>query len=161
MRQRCSAMMPGLSCRLVHDLTSASIMPAARVPAIRSLPPSNTLGFFFARERVAFFASRRRKATGKRSRIAESMNVSIHDARAASNGHERYWWLGTIENIDSAANTITIRLSDGTDKITVSKTNYGKRSRGNREPCGEFVEGPGAGCHLLTGTLPSTIRSRS
>ena len=149
MRQRCSAMMPGLSGRLVLDLASASIMPAARVPAIRSLPPSNTLVFFFARERVAFFTLRRRKATGKRSRIAESMNVSIHDARAASNGHEGYLVLGTIEKFDSAANTITIRLSDGADKITVSKTNYGKRSRGNREPCGEFVEGPGAGCHLL------------
>ena len=42
--------------------------------------------------------------------------LASHDASAASNGHERYLVLGTIENIDSAANTITIRLSDGTDK---------------------------------------------
>jgi len=35
---------------------------------------------------------------------------------AAPNRHERYQVLGTIENIDSGGNTITVRLSDGTDK---------------------------------------------
>jgi hypothetical protein len=35
---------------------------------------------------------------------------------AAPDGHSRYQVLGTIENIDNAANTITVRLSDGTDK---------------------------------------------
>jgi len=39
-----------------------------------------------------------------------------HNANAASNSPERYLLLGTIENIDSAANTITVRLFDGTDK---------------------------------------------
>jgi len=39
-----------------------------------------------------------------------------HNANAASNSRERYLLLGTIENIDSAANTITVRLFDGTDK---------------------------------------------
>ena len=37
-------------------------------------------------------------------------------ASAAPNAHERYLVLGTIENVDSAANTITVRLSDGSDK---------------------------------------------
>jgi hypothetical protein len=38
------------------------------------------------------------------------------DANAAPSGREKHMVLGTIENIDSAANTITVRLSDGTDK---------------------------------------------
>jgi hypothetical protein len=42
--------------------------------------------------------------------------LALHDASAAPNGHEEYVVLGTIENIDIAANTITVRLSDGTDK---------------------------------------------
>jgi hypothetical protein len=42
--------------------------------------------------------------------------LASRDASAAPNAHERYLVLGTIENIDSAANTITVRLSDGTDK---------------------------------------------
>ena len=42
--------------------------------------------------------------------------LASRDASAASNRHERYEVLGTIENIDSAANTITVRLADGTDK---------------------------------------------
>jgi hypothetical protein len=37
-------------------------------------------------------------------------------ASAAPDRHERYQLLGTIENIDSAAGTITVRLSDGSDK---------------------------------------------
>ena len=37
-------------------------------------------------------------------------------ASAAPDRHERYQVLGIIENIDSAASTITVRLSDGTDK---------------------------------------------
>jgi hypothetical protein len=35
---------------------------------------------------------------------------------AASTERERYLLLGTIKNIDSRANTITVRLFDGTDK---------------------------------------------
>ena len=42
--------------------------------------------------------------------------LATRDASAAANGREEYLVLGTIENIDSAANTITVRLSDGTDK---------------------------------------------
>jgi hypothetical protein len=42
--------------------------------------------------------------------------LASRDASAAPNGHERYQVLGTIENIDSAANAITVKLSDGTDK---------------------------------------------
>ena len=42
--------------------------------------------------------------------------LASRDASAASNGREKYLVLGTIENIDSAANTITVKLSDGTDK---------------------------------------------
>lgn len=42
--------------------------------------------------------------------------LASRDASAAPNGHERYVLLGTIENIDSAANTITVRTFDGTDK---------------------------------------------
>ena len=38
------------------------------------------------------------------------------NASAAPNGRDRYQVLGTIESIDSAANTITVKLSDGTDK---------------------------------------------
>jgi hypothetical protein len=38
------------------------------------------------------------------------------DASAATNERKSYEVLGTIENIDSAANTITVKLSDGTDK---------------------------------------------
>lgn len=37
-------------------------------------------------------------------------------ASAAPDRYERFQVLGIIENIDSAANTITVRLSDGTDK---------------------------------------------
>jgi len=37
-------------------------------------------------------------------------------ASAAPDRHERFQVLGTIENIDSAAGTITVRLSDGSDK---------------------------------------------
>jgi len=57
MRPRCSAMMPGLSCRLVLDLTSASIMPAARaltiptVAAVRFLFRAPVWPFYFAEER--------------------------------------------------------------------------------------------------------------
>lgn len=42
--------------------------------------------------------------------------LASHDASAASNGRDKYQVLGTIENIDSAANAITVRLSDGTEK---------------------------------------------
>ncbi|HXD33752.1 MAG TPA: hypothetical protein VN643_21710 [Pyrinomonadaceae bacterium] len=42
--------------------------------------------------------------------------LSSQNASAASNPREKYMVLGTIENIDSAANTITVRLFDGTDK---------------------------------------------
>jgi hypothetical protein len=42
--------------------------------------------------------------------------LASRDASAASNGREKYLVLGTIENIDSAANTITVRLADGTDR---------------------------------------------
>jgi hypothetical protein len=42
--------------------------------------------------------------------------VASRVASAAPDRHERFQVLGTIENIDSAANTITVRLSDGTDK---------------------------------------------
>lgn len=42
--------------------------------------------------------------------------LASRDASAAPNGRERYVLLGTIENIDSAANTITVRTFDGTDK---------------------------------------------
>ena len=38
------------------------------------------------------------------------------NASAAPNGRYKYQVLGTIETVDSAANTITVRLSDGTDK---------------------------------------------
>lgn len=41
--------------------------------------------------------------------------VSRH-VGAATKKRESYLVLGTIENIDTAANTITVRLSDGTDK---------------------------------------------
>lgn len=37
-------------------------------------------------------------------------------ASAAPNERESYQVLGTIENIDSATNTITVKLADGTDK---------------------------------------------
>ena len=36
---------------------------------------------------------------------------------AGSNRNEKYLVLGTIEIVDSATNTLTVRLSDGTDKI--------------------------------------------
>jgi len=42
--------------------------------------------------------------------------LASRDASAASNKHTKYLVLGTIENIDSGANTITVRLADGTDK---------------------------------------------
>ena len=42
--------------------------------------------------------------------------LASRDASAATNRRESYQVLGTIENIDTAANTITVRLSDGTDK---------------------------------------------
>src|SRR6267142_3078619 len=42
--------------------------------------------------------------------------LASRTASAAPNGHEKYLVLGTIENIDSAANTITVKLSDGTEK---------------------------------------------
>ena len=38
------------------------------------------------------------------------------EAYAKTNGNERYQVLATIESIDTAANTITVKLSDGTDK---------------------------------------------
>lgn len=41
--------------------------------------------------------------------------LAVRDA-SASNGREKYEVLGTIENIDSAANTITVKLFDGTNK---------------------------------------------
>ena len=40
--------------------------------------------------------------------------LASRDASAAT--HNKYQVLGTIENIDGASNTITVRLSDGTDK---------------------------------------------
>jgi hypothetical protein len=48
--------------------------------------------------------------------VCLTSTLASRDASAAPNAHERYLVLGTIENIDSAANTITVRLSDGTDK---------------------------------------------
>ena len=48
--------------------------------------------------------------------VCLASTLASHVASAAPNGHQRYVVLGTIENIDSAANTITVRLSDGTDK---------------------------------------------
>ena len=42
--------------------------------------------------------------------------LASRDASAATNRRESYQVLGTIENIDTAANTITVKLSDGTDK---------------------------------------------
>ena len=42
--------------------------------------------------------------------------LASSNASAAPNRHERYVVMGTIENIDGGANTITVRLSDGTDK---------------------------------------------
>ena len=40
--------------------------------------------------------------------------LASRDASAAT--HNRYQVLGTIENIDGASNTITVKLADGTDK---------------------------------------------
>ena len=48
--------------------------------------------------------------------VSLTSTLASRDVMAAPNSHERYMVLGTIENIDSAANTITVRLSDGTDK---------------------------------------------
>lgn len=48
--------------------------------------------------------------------VCLTSTLASRDASAAPNGREKYVVLGTIENIDSAANTITFRLSDGTDK---------------------------------------------
>ena len=44
-----------------------------------------------------------------------SMLVSP-DVNAAPHSHAKYLVLATIENIDSVANTMTVRLSDGTDR---------------------------------------------
>jgi len=48
--------------------------------------------------------------------VCLASTLALRDASAATNRHERYMVLGTIENIDNAAQTITVRLSDGTDK---------------------------------------------
>jgi hypothetical protein len=76
--------------------------------------------------RRGFMKDNRAIAHGKVRRLATDVllialvclasTLASHVASAASNGHQRYLVLGTIENIDSAANTITVRLSDGTDK---------------------------------------------
>lgn len=42
--------------------------------------------------------------------------VLLRDASAAASKRESYEVLGIIENIDSTTNTITVKLSDGTDK---------------------------------------------
>src|SRR4029077_19188237 len=42
--------------------------------------------------------------------------LASREAGATTNKRESYLVLGTIEKIDSSANTITVRLSDGTDK---------------------------------------------
>src|SRR6185503_2307282 len=42
--------------------------------------------------------------------------LASRDAGATTNKRESYQVFGTIESIDTAANTITVRLSDGTDK---------------------------------------------
>jgi len=48
--------------------------------------------------------------------VSLTITLASRDANATLNAHERYLVLGTIENVDSGANTITVRLSDGTDK---------------------------------------------
>ena len=48
--------------------------------------------------------------------VCLTSTLASRDASAATNKRESYLVLGTIENIDSAANTITVKLSDGTDK---------------------------------------------
>jgi len=48
--------------------------------------------------------------------VCLTSTLASRDASAATNRRESYQVLGTIENIDTAANTITVRLSDGTDK---------------------------------------------
>lgn len=42
--------------------------------------------------------------------------LAARNASATPNRHEKFLVLVTIENIDSAANTITVKLPDGTDK---------------------------------------------
>lgn len=48
--------------------------------------------------------------------ICLTSTLASRDASAAPNERKSYEVLGTIENIDSAANTITVKLADGTDK---------------------------------------------
>jgi len=48
--------------------------------------------------------------------VSLTSTLASRDVSAAANTHEKYMVLGIIENIDSAANTITVKLSDGTDK---------------------------------------------
>jgi len=48
--------------------------------------------------------------------ICFASTLLLRGVSAAPKGNEEYLVLATIENIDSAANTITIRLADGTDK---------------------------------------------
>ena len=48
--------------------------------------------------------------------VCLTSTLASRDASAATNKRESYLVLGTIENIDTAANTITVKLSDGTDK---------------------------------------------
>jgi hypothetical protein len=47
--------------------------------------------------------------------VCLTSTLASREASAATNKRE-YLVLGTIENVDSAANTITVKLSDGTDK---------------------------------------------
>ena len=48
--------------------------------------------------------------------VCLTSTLASRDASASTNRRESYQVLGTIENIDTAANTITVKLSDGTDK---------------------------------------------
>lgn len=48
--------------------------------------------------------------------VCLTSTLASHEASAAPNEHRSYLVLGTVESIDSAANTITVRLSDGADK---------------------------------------------
>jgi hypothetical protein len=48
--------------------------------------------------------------------VCLTSTLSSRDASAATSKRQSYEVLATIENIDSATNTITVKLSDGTDK---------------------------------------------
>ena len=48
--------------------------------------------------------------------VCLTSTLASRDASASTNRRESYQVLGTIENVDTAANTITVKLSDGTDK---------------------------------------------